>query len=645
MGDAKHILLVDDDEEARAASRLVVSSRCADARLVEVSSAIELVDALVLGGFQVVVVEPAVPWADADALVDCLGRHLPSARIVIFTRDADPFANELAGRPGVSGWVHKEGFSCVMALAEAVESALVAVEDWPRKPREEPPRPGLMQVSRPSLKTSPPPEDPPVTPASEVTIPTPSETGAHPPVTVVEALDPVELKVVAHVDGRSSEREAQRIGQVVDAPGTGPAALRMSGGETAESAASQPGLEDLEALGQLHDMQEPLRTVINYLTVLRERHGEELDGAAPSLVEKAEGAARRMLNGLQQGLPGTRADTPRAIPSRPGRSTGRWRVTTDADAEADETADLPQTADAPVQTDVHPATDHRVEAADGPIGTGVHHVAESHSELQTGSHRAIGTGVHPIEPAARSAEPAMHRATAAAPLSQAVPAAPSVRPEHQVQAPEMELLTESIAMDPGDDVQTLDRARASVDDLEPERGPAPLPEDHTEVGPDVSDPEVAMRATLENLESTISRHGALITWDPLPDTLPLNELQLTQLFQNLLSNAIKFRGRKAPRIHLGVNDVADGFELSVADNGVGMPREAQKRVFRMFERAHGSAFPGTGIGLAICKQIVEGAGGRIWLDSVPGVGTTVRFRVPRVGEKLTVGVKSPTVSD
>ena len=549
MDDAKHILLIDDDGEARAASRLVVASRCAGARLVEVATAVELVDALVLGGFELVVVEPSVPWADADDLVGCLARHLPAARLIIFTRDPDPFADELAGRPGVSAWVHKDGFSCVTALAQAVQVALDTAESpngrvFPDLDELES-SPGLMRVTRPSQRVSPPPDDPPVVPS--VMEHTAAQTGGHTPIQEPPRTDLSHRVIRSNPVAEDTPVPEARIGAVVGMPEDRHPGLRLS--TPAAQQAPEPMLETplsaegLEALGTLHDMQEPLRTVINYLTVLRERHGDDMDGVAPSLMEKAEGAARRMLDGLQQGLPTSKTDTPRAIPSRPGKATGRWRVTEDADFPA----------------------------------------------LELG---------------------------------------PS---------------TESIALHNDEDVETIDVQRASIDDGVT-RPVAPLPEDLGDSALDLSDPEVAMRATLENLESTISRHGALITWDPLPESLPLSELQLTQLFQNLLSNAIKFRGRKAPRIHLGVTDVPNGYEISIADNGGGIPREAQKRVFRMFERAHGSAYPGTGIGLAICKQIVEGAGGNIWLESVPGVGTTVRFRVPLVWEKLTVGAVAPTLS-
>jgi light-regulated signal transduction histidine kinase (bacteriophytochrome) len=103
---------------------------------------------------------------------------------------------------------------------------------------------------------------------------------------------------------------------------------------------------------------------------------------------------------------------------------------------------------------------------------------------------------------------------------------------------------------------------------------------------------------------------------------------LIQLFQNLISNSIKYRGEEAPRIHVSAERGAEGWLFSVRDNGIGIDPQYADRVFGMFKRLHGSEVPGTGIGLAICKRVVERQGGRIWVESEAGQGATFKFTIP-----------------
>ena len=143
------------------------------------------------------------------------------------------------------------------------------------------------------------------------------------------------------------------------------------------------------------------------------------------------------------------------------------------------------------------------------------------------------------------------------------------------------------------------------------------------------DCEKVLERALGNLRMTIAETGAQITHDPLPTVLG-DATQLSQLFQNFIANAIKFRGKGQPQIHVGV-EAKDGFwQFAVRDNGIGIAPEYFEKIFVLFQRLHGrSAYPGTGIGLAICKRVVERHGGRAWVESSPGRGSTFLFTVAR----------------
>ena len=139
--------------------------------------------------------------------------------------------------------------------------------------------------------------------------------------------------------------------------------------------------------------------------------------------------------------------------------------------------------------------------------------------------------------------------------------------------------------------------------------------------------EVLDRA-LTNLSVAITDSGAVITNDTLP-RVQADSLQLMQLFQNLIGNAIKFRSKEPLKIHIGAEKKEDEWLFSVKDNGIGIAPEYQERIFAMFQRLHTrTEYAGTGIGLAICKKIVERHGGRIWIESEAGKGATFYFTLP-----------------
>jgi len=137
---------------------------------------------------------------------------------------------------------------------------------------------------------------------------------------------------------------------------------------------------------------------------------------------------------------------------------------------------------------------------------------------------------------------------------------------------------------------------------------------------------------LASLKGAIEESGAAVTHDPLP-TVTADNSQLLQLFQNLIDNAIKFRVEERPRIHVSAEQKGSEWVLSFRDNGIGIDPQYAERIFVIFQRLHTrEEYPGTGIGLAICKKIVDRRGGRIWVESQPGMGSTFYFTIPMGGD-------------
>jgi len=147
---------------------------------------------------------------------------------------------------------------------------------------------------------------------------------------------------------------------------------------------------------------------------------------------------------------------------------------------------------------------------------------------------------------------------------------------------------------------------------------------------ELTDCEVVLDQVLANLQMAIEESGAVVAHDPLP-TIMADASQLLQLFQNLISNAIKFRSDKPLQVHIGAERKGFDWLFSVRDNGIGIAPEFFQRIFIIFQRLHGrEQYPGTGIGLAICKRIVERHGGRIWVESEPGKGAIFYFTIPTI---------------
>ena len=142
------------------------------------------------------------------------------------------------------------------------------------------------------------------------------------------------------------------------------------------------------------------------------------------------------------------------------------------------------------------------------------------------------------------------------------------------------------------------------------------------------DCEAVFEEAISNLRATIEEAGAAVTHTPLP-TVVGDGGQLAQLLQNLIGNAIKFHGDEPPRVEVDCEQTVRESVFSVRDNGIGIAVEDLDRVFNVFERLHtDTPRSGTGIGLAICKRVVERHGGRIWVESVPGQGSAFRFTIP-----------------
>jgi PAS domain S-box-containing protein len=143
-----------------------------------------------------------------------------------------------------------------------------------------------------------------------------------------------------------------------------------------------------------------------------------------------------------------------------------------------------------------------------------------------------------------------------------------------------------------------------------------------------TDTGVVFEQATTNLRLAIEESRAAVTCDPLPPVLA-DDMQMVQLFQNLIANAVKFRGREPPQVHVSARQEREEWVFSVRDNGIGIEPQYFDQVFVIFQRLHSREdYPGSGAGLAVCKNIVERHGGRIWVESELGKGSTFYFTIP-----------------
>ncbi len=158
------------------------------------------------------------------------------------------------------------------------------------------------------------------------------------------------------------------------------------------------------------------------------------------------------------------------------------------------------------------------------------------------------------------------------------------------------------------------------------------------------DMQVAVAQATLNLAAAIEASGAIVTVGKLP-IVRTNEIHLVRLFQNLISNSLKYRSENPVQIHVTAEQREPGWVISIGDNGIGIAPEHQTRVFMPFVRLVNREVPGTGLGLAVCKRIVENLGGTIWIESELGTGSTFCFTIAAAEERMTVhGISQSTTA-
>jgi light-regulated signal transduction histidine kinase (bacteriophytochrome) len=152
--------------------------------------------------------------------------------------------------------------------------------------------------------------------------------------------------------------------------------------------------------------------------------------------------------------------------------------------------------------------------------------------------------------------------------------------------------------------------------------------------PSRTDMEAVLSQALLSTGKLIAERSAIVTHDPLPEVIGDFET-LAKVLRHLIGNAIEYCGAYSPRVHLSAGRVGLECVFSVADNGPGIDPAFQGRLFGVFKRLHGREYPGNGLGLAFCRKAIESYGGRMWLESAPGAGSTFYFSLPPADDSAT----------
>ena len=145
-----------------------------------------------------------------------------------------------------------------------------------------------------------------------------------------------------------------------------------------------------------------------------------------------------------------------------------------------------------------------------------------------------------------------------------------------------------------------------------------------------TDMEAVLLQTLLRADKQIGERSAIVTHDPLPVVTGEFET-LAAVLHHLIRNAIEYCETPAPRVHISSRQMASEWVFAVQDNGPGIDPAFQSRIFGVFKRLHGKEHPGSGLGLAFCSKAIESQGGRIWVESIPGTGSTFYFTLPSIG--------------
>ena len=160
----------------------------------------------------------------------------------------------------------------------------------------------------------------------------------------------------------------------------------------------------------------------------------------------------------------------------------------------------------------------------------------------------------------------------------------------------------------------------------------------------LGDCNAVVERVLQDLRYETEASGALVKVDPLP-VIRVNESRLVQVFSNLIGNAVKYRSARKPEIHISVKDQGTEWMFTVKDNGIGFDMRYAHEIFGMFKRLPNSdAYEGSGVGLALCKAVIQRHHGRIWVESKPGKGSTFFFTLPKAGEHDGI-LRKPAVAE